>query len=341
MKIVREFQIYVINKISNYFDKRLKLANNEKCENYINNIIDTYIRIDNKRIDSFLFLDEKELFLKVNKDAKIVSINILKIKNELMKTILCCLKKKKADIFEEGKPLFKEFIKSFGPQRIDENDEEEIDSNIYNIINIMRGIMDYEMDFAFDKFSPKYFMDSFEIELENRFKDYTYDEKKENIKNCKDFIIEPIAKNFNNYGILTLFFKFSLIVQKICVDKKAANFEIVIKKIKDIFENPSNKSFIKEMKKNNTEINIEMYNRLQNNHILITFLYCNKKLILEESLYTTVEDLIKKFLNELNASDDKFNFKEYSINDQFPIDPNSKLTLKELDINGDIKIMVY
>jgi hypothetical protein len=176
MKIVREFQIYVINKISNYFDKRLKLANNEKCENYINNIIDTYIRIDNKRIDSFLFLDEKELFLKVNKDAKIVSINILKIKNELMKTILCCLKKKKADIFEEGKPLFKEFIKSFGPQRIDENDEEEIDSNIYNIINIMRGIMDYEMDFAFDKFYPKYFMDSFESELENRFKDYTYDE---------------------------------------------------------------------------------------------------------------------------------------------------------------------
>ena len=142
MKIEKEFQKYVICEIDNYFNKTIIIENNDVIEKYINNIIDIYISIDNKIIESKLNFDKNKLLNKIKKDGKIVSINIAKIRQELMKIIFENSEKKFVNIFEKGIPLFKEFIKNFGPLKIDENNEKEIDENISKIIDIMKEILE-------------------------------------------------------------------------------------------------------------------------------------------------------------------------------------------------------
>ena len=234
MKVEKEFQKYVICKIDNYFGKRIDIENNDEIEKYINNIIDIYLSIDNQIIESKIDLEQNKLLNKIKKDGKIVSINISKIRQELMKTILCYADKKYINILEKGIPLFKEFIKNFGPIKIDENNEKEIDKNISKIIDIMKEILEKKMKIAFDKFDTKHFINSFDIKLEE-----LYEEKKKLdditkkvfINNCKDYLIEPIANNSLNYGVLSLLFKFTIIIQKICAKKKADNFNIMKEKI--------------------------------------------------------------------------------------------------------------
>ena len=234
MKIEREFQQYVICKIDDYFNKRIIIENNDEIEKYINNIIDIYLSIDKQIIESKLNLEQNQLLNKIKKDGKIVSINISKIRQELMKTILGYDSKKVVNILEQGIPLFKEFIKNFGPQKVDENNEKEIESNISKIIDIMKEILEKKMKVAFDKFDIKHFINSFNIKFEELYEDKKKLDnisKKDFISKCKDYIIEPIANNSKNYGVLSLFFKFTLLIQKIGAKKKADNYTVMREKI--------------------------------------------------------------------------------------------------------------
>ena len=109
---------------------------NDKC---LNSIIEIYISIDNKRL---LNLDNQKLLQKMNKDNEIMIKNIPKIRQELMKTILFSTNKDIVKTFEEGIPLFKEFIQNFGPLNIEEENKEEIDKLIENIILEMKYILE-------------------------------------------------------------------------------------------------------------------------------------------------------------------------------------------------------
>ena len=234
MKIEKEFQQYVICKMDDYFNKRIIIENNDEIEKYINNIIDIYISIDNQIIESKIDLDHNKLLDKIKKEGKIVVINISKIRQELMKTILGYADRKVINILEQGIPIFKEFIKNFGPLKIDENDEKEIDKNISKIIDIMKEILEKKMKVAFNKFDAKVFINSFELKLEELYdekKNLDDISKKDFISKCKDYIVEPIANNSQNYGVLSLLFKFTIITQKICAKKKADNYNLMKEKI--------------------------------------------------------------------------------------------------------------
>ena len=262
MKIEKEVQKYAICKIDIYFNKRIIIENLTEIENYINDIIDIYIETDNKIIENKLIQYGKEnnlLLEKIQIDGIIISNNISKIRQELMKTILGVQSKKKNIIFQKSIPLFKEFIKTFGPQIIDKKNEKKIDKNIDKIIDIMKEILEKKMAIAFDRFSSKVFINSFDLELEKK-----YEDKKlvDNISK-EDFIIEPIADNSINYGVLALFFKFSLIVQRICAKKKEENYQISREKILNynLNNNENNNEYNRE---NNSENNNENNNKNNN-----------------------------------------------------------------------------
>ena len=79
MKIEKEFQQYVAHQIDDYFNKSIIIENNDEIEKYINNIIDIYVSIDKKIVESKLNLQQNILLNKIKKDGKIVSINIQKL----------------------------------------------------------------------------------------------------------------------------------------------------------------------------------------------------------------------------------------------------------------------
>ena len=108
MIVEREFQFDVINKIEEYFNNGVNIEEiKPKIDKFLNSIIEIYISIDNKRL---LNLDNQKLLQKMNKDNEIMIKNIPKIRQELMKTILFSTNKDIVKTFEEGIPLFKEFI---------------------------------------------------------------------------------------------------------------------------------------------------------------------------------------------------------------------------------------
>jgi hypothetical protein len=149
MKVEREVQAYALLKIEHYFNKYISIEDQEvklkydECEKYINNIIDIYIEKDNNNLNSILLeLDQKDILYKLKNDGEILAKNISKIRQEIMKTILSCPARNLKDLFNSSVPLFKEFIKIFGPSKIDEKTEKKIDENIKKILAIMRGILD-------------------------------------------------------------------------------------------------------------------------------------------------------------------------------------------------------
>ena len=405
MKIEREFQQYVICKIDDYFNKRIIIENNDEIEKYINNIIDIYLSIDKQIIESKLDLEQNQLLNKIKKDGKIVSINISKIRQELMKTILGYDSKKVVNILEQGIPLFKEFIKNFGPQKIDENNEKEIESNISKIIDIMKEILEKKMKVAFDKFDIKHFINSFNIKFEELYEDKKKLDnisKKDFISKCKDYIIEPIANNSKNYGVLSLFFKFTLLIQKIGAKKKSDNYTVMREKIINHNQSTNQNNIQNNIQNNGLGYNLnpnmiqnafyqqnqmfqqpmpmfpQMYmmqgmmcpnlalnqnpaplnqvmvntalplnkelvnnnneNLNQNQDINIKFIFNNRNIVIQGSLNMTGEELIQRF--KMKLCDDNIVINKYLINDETELDPSSKITLKELGITSDTKIMV-
>ena len=267
MKLERQFQSEVISKIDHYFNKRITLEPEQEKDvnDNINSIIDTYIKIENKRLQPRIDSKEKDLIKKMKKNGEIIAKNISKIRQELMMKILSSTNKKIIDTFEEGIPLFKEFIKNFGPLYIDEDDEKYIDMKIDNIITIMKKILEKKMDVSFSKFDLKIFTKSFDIRLEA-----LYEEKLKldsNIKksdfnyNCINFIIEPIGENSKNYGILSLFFRFTLIIQNIAAKKNQQNYNMNKQKIIFSLNNYPNQAL------NMSQMQMIQMSGLQNNAI--------------------------------------------------------------------------
>jgi hypothetical protein len=146
VKMIPEKEVYLmaINKIDNYFSKFISNDDNEtkwriiNIQNYIGSIIDIYINVENKRFNSLLELikDEnnqgkiEELIKKMNYEVSITAINISKIRIELMRIITSSVNTNINAIFDEGIPYFKEFIKIFGPLKIDEKKEKTIDESM-------------------------------------------------------------------------------------------------------------------------------------------------------------------------------------------------------------------
>ena len=235
------------------------------------------------------------------------------------------------------------------------------------------------MKIAFNKFDTKSFLNSFDLKLEELYEEKKkLDDipKKDFINHCKDFIIEPIANNFQNYGVLSLFFKFTLMIQKICAKKKADNFNLMKEKIinhnqKNNFV-VNNPTFNLDMNQNNQmqetidpnllldqnmgdnaaplfqdmlEIPKSMNKAMVNNNnenlnqnITIEFILSNKKIDIKGDLNMTVEELIERF--QILLCKDNIIINKYLINDEIELNPSSKKTLKDSGITSDIKIMV-
>ena len=277
MKIEKQIYLYIINKIDNYFLKPILSEDNEinskihYCQEYINTIIGIYINIDNNRFNLILesvknnfSQDKKEkIFNKINNDIKITIINISKIRQELMKIVTSSLNKDIINIFKEGLPLFREFIRIFGPLNIDKEIQDLIDENIEKIIAEMKWILEQKMQIYFKNFNPKTFKNSFQVHLAQEFeKKSKLDiniKKSDFIDNCNDFLIEPISEKSNNYGVLSLFFKFMNIVQDNVSKKKDDSYNYM----KKVLTNSFNQSI--EYINNNNKENIKNEIKDKNN----------------------------------------------------------------------------
>ena len=240
VKMIPEKEVYLmaINKIDNYFSKFISNDDNEtkwriiNIQNYIGSIIDIYINVENKRFNSLLELikDEnnqgkiEELIKKMNYEVSITAINISKIRIELMRIITSSVNTNINAIFDEGIPYFKEFIKIFGPLKIDEKKEKTIDESMTKLIQEMKWILEKKMQTGFNNFDSNLFVKSFRAYLFQKYeekKNYDLDmDQNIFISNCNDFLIQPIADRSINYGVLSLLCKFTKIVQDIAIKKK-------------------------------------------------------------------------------------------------------------------------
>ena len=88
----------------------------------------------------------------------------------------------------------------------------------------------------------------------------------------------------------------------------------------------------KELVNNNNE------NLNENQDINIKFIFNNRNIVIQGSLNMTGEELIQRF--KMKLCDDNIVINKYLINDETELDPSSKITLKELGITSDTKIMV-
>ena len=233
MKVEKEVQLYVISKIDNYFTKFIPLEDQEiklkikECEKIINSIMDIYINIDNSTLGKLLDKSKDELMKKINEDNYIILKNIPKIRQGLMGVILGLNEDKAINIFDAGVPLFKEFIKNFGPLHTGKETEKKIDNYIEEILSIMKKLLLEKLEIAFNKFDAKHFLKSFDSYLCKKYKERKeIDDKTEYyfVCDCNDFLITPVGDMNKNYGVLSLFFKFSIIIQNLAINRRESNY---------------------------------------------------------------------------------------------------------------------
>lgn len=256
-KVERDIRQETITKIDKYFTKAFLMKDDnlklkiEDISNYVNDAIKILINEDNIRLESSLEVVKKEtsnlssslkydLLKKLIKESKLVIKNFIKIRQEMMKTILSSTNKDLIKSFDECILYFKEFIKAFGPQYINEENEKKIDEILENIISKMKQFLqEKNISLLFKEFVPKTFKNSFSRYLKEKFnkkKEFNKDEnlvEKDFIDNCNDFIIDPIANNSKNWGILSFYMFFTNSIQNIGVKLKEENFN----KNKDKIEN--------------------------------------------------------------------------------------------------------
>lgn len=331
MVVEKEFQSFAISKIDKYFIKMCSIENKKEIEKEINecinNIIETYILIDDNKLESLINLGENNLLEKIYRDSEIIANNIPKIRQELMEIILTDPNKNLKQSFEKVIPMFKEFIYNFGPQTIEQEDQKKIDKNIERVIEIMKDMIDKKIAIAIKKFDKKFFKKSFEIELDTRYeqKKQLDDIKKSKfIDNCNDFIIEPLADNVKNYGILSLVFYFTLMIQKICVDKKLENYKKNKNKLQNLLENSS------KQKEDIKDINIIF---------IINKKDKVEKINIKGNNEMTVEELISNIKNKIG--DENYNIKRCLIANKTEVSLTSKEKLQDLGIGENTEIMLY
>ena len=162
-------------------------------------------------------------------------LNIAKIRTELLNKILSLNDQDQNNIFKEGISLFKEFIKNFGPQSIDPKNEKIIDDvYIKRIILTMEKLLNNNLQSPFNKFDPNLFLKSFDSYLTKKYEEKKkLDDKTESdfIYDCNNFLINPVSGMYKNYGVLSLYFKFTIIIQEIGIKTKEINYNKNIQKI--------------------------------------------------------------------------------------------------------------
>ena len=88
----------------------------------------------------------------------------------------------------------------------------------------MKWILEKKMKIGFNNFDSNIFVKSFGAYLFQKYeekKNYDLDmDQSIFISNCNDFLIQPIADRSIYYGVLSLFCKFTKIVQDIAIKKK-------------------------------------------------------------------------------------------------------------------------
>ena len=174
------------------------------------------------------------------------------------------------------------------------------------------------------------------------------------ISNCRDFLIQPIADKSIYYGVLSLYFKFTQIVQDIAIKKKDANYNKNKEKLenKDSTNNEKFKSEIingnipkkegEDIIRSKTASN--MKNNLQtpgnNENINIIFIIeKSKKLLIQAQNTMSVKSLINRF-NQKTGYDNNY-IKKYLIDDKINLDPSSTETLQEKQLADYSQIMAY
>lgn len=251
-KIEKEIREYVINKICKYYMKPISSELEKSIKNlnnHLNEIIQEFITIDNDKLDltidsikeSVYIEDEKNNILdKLNKDPQLFVKNYIKIRLELIKTIMTStISKIDSSSFQLGIPLFKEFIKSFGPQRIDKKKEIKIDNNIEEIIKTMKEIFLLKMKNSFDNFDANIFKESFSNYLKEKYLEKVENEEdnieeKDFISNCNNYIIDLISAQANNWGIISFYMFFLTSIINLYLPIKEDNYKKMIEKIKNL-----------------------------------------------------------------------------------------------------------
>ena len=246
-KVERDIRNDVIIKIDKYFNKALLTNDNsfklkiDDIKNWVNDIIKILINEDNIKIESSLELiknnksipleTQKNLLLKkLYKESELVIKNFVKIRQEIMKVILQSTNKDLIKSFDEGIPFFKEFIKACGPQQISKENEKKIDNYLEKIISDLKKILQNNFNIRVKEFDKKTFKNSFSGYLREKYVEKKENNKNENIEekdfieDCQDFIIDPIANNSKNWGILSFYLFFIIIIQNIGVKLKEENF---------------------------------------------------------------------------------------------------------------------
>ena len=254
-KVEREIRQNVIAKIDKYFTKALLINDDtiklkiDDINNMVNDILKILIKEDDIRVESSIETIKKndsnsqisDLLTKLYKQSELVLQNFIKIRQELIKIILNSTEKDLKKTFEEGIAFFKEFIRAFGPQQINEENEKKINEILEKIISKMKALLGEEkISIRFKEFNQKTFKNNFSLYLREKF-----NEKKEQIKdetlveknfieNCNDFIIEPIANGSKNWGILSFYMYFTNTIQNIGVKLKGENFNKNKEKIENL-----------------------------------------------------------------------------------------------------------
>ena len=242
-KIEKEIREYVINKICKYYLKHIasELEKSIKnLNNHLNEIIQGFITIDNDKLgltidsikESVNIEDEKNNILdKLNKDRQLFVKNYIKIRLELIKIYMTStISKIDSSSFQLGIPLFKEFIKSFGPQRIDKEKEKKIDNNIEEIIKTMKEIFDLKMKNSFDNFDANIFKTSFTNYLKEKYLEKVENgedniEEKDFIFNCNKYIIDLISAQTYNWGIISFYMFFLSSIINLYLPIKEDNYK--------------------------------------------------------------------------------------------------------------------
>ena len=238
-EVERDIRKNVIEKIDKYFTKALLINDDtiklkiDDINNMVNDILKILIKEDDIRVESSIETIKKndsssqisDLLTKLYKQSKLVLKNFIKIRQELIKTILNSTEKDLKKTFEEGIAFFKE--RAFGPQQINEENEKKINEILEKIISKMKALLGEEkISIRFKEFNQKTFKNNFSLYLREKFnekKDETLVEKNF-IENCNDFIIEPIANSSKNWGILSFYMFFTNAIQNIGVKLKGENF---------------------------------------------------------------------------------------------------------------------
>ena len=251
MKVEREIRQHVITKMFNYFMKPISNNYNEikikktidDINNNINVIINIFISIDNSKLElsiasikksDYFSCEQKNLLDNLNKFRKLVVRNYIKISQELVKTLLISTTSEIDKSFDEGVPLFKELIKSFGPQRIDNENESKVDDYLEIIIKSMKEILLKEINGSFTEFKPNIFKNSFKNYLKEKYLEKKQQEEfldeKDFTDRCNECIIDFISEKSKNWGIISFYIFFANIIIKTCMNSKENNYKKMTEK---------------------------------------------------------------------------------------------------------------